>query len=252
MSWPKKKITASSVIAKCWYECAPKSSKGPVRTTCRASSEPVARLRQESAKAFAAAFVGAGHHNRRSQHNRRSLVQFLGKETDMITMSRRQPPYHDPRTRRQHARLGQGMTITKVALIAAATVGASIALPSTAHAGVPPSFQPPSGNILCWIADNAATCRVIDHTYALPPGGDCTSPGWGNSIFLDQGKPPFLTCDSTPPGTYNGLPAHTRLDYGQTQSAGVMTCDSEPSGMTCTDSSTSHFFRVSRESYQFG
>jgi len=32
----------------------------------------------------------------------------------------------------------------------------------------------------------------------------------------------------------------------------MMTCDSEPSGMTCTDSSTGHFFRISRESYQLG
>jgi hypothetical protein len=36
------------------------------------------------------------------------------------------------------------------------------------------------------------------------------------------------------------------------QSVGVITCDSEPAGMTCTDSSTGHFFRVSRESYQLG
>jgi len=26
----------------------------------------------------------------------------------------------------------------------------------------------------------------------------------------------------------------------------------EPTGMTCTDSGTGHFFRVSRESYQLG
>ncbi len=31
-----------------------------------------------------------------------------------------------------------------------------------------------------------------------------------------------------------------------------ITCDSEPSGMTCTDSGTGHFFRVSRDSYQLG
>jgi serine/threonine-protein kinase len=36
------------------------------------------------------------------------------------------------------------------------------------------------------------------------------------------------------------------LDYGQTRSVGAITCDSEPSGMACTDSSTGHYFRRSR------
>jgi hypothetical protein len=42
------------------------------------------------------------------------------------------------------------------------------------------------------------------------------------------------------------------LNYGQTRSAGAITCDSERPGMTCTDSGTGHFFRLSRESYQLG
>jgi hypothetical protein len=172
----------------------------------------------------------------------------------MSTISRRRPikGHDEPRIGRQHTGLGQPMTITKRALIVTATVAATIALPATARAGVPPSFQSPSGNILCWMTDDAATCRVINHTYALPPQGDCTLPGWGNSFFLDQGKPPFLTCDSDPPGTYNGMRTHTTLDYGQTQSMGPFTCDSEQSGVTCTDSSTGHFFRVSSDSYQLG
>jgi hypothetical protein len=33
---------------------------------------------------------------------------------------------------------------------------------------------------------------------------------------------------------------------------GAITCDSEPAGVTCTDISTGHFFRVSRDSYQLG
>jgi hypothetical protein len=46
-------------------------------------------------------------------------------------------------------------------------------------------------------------------------------------------------------------PART-LDYGQTHSVGAMTCESEPSGMTCTDTSSGHYFRVSQESYEGG
>jgi hypothetical protein len=40
------------------------------------------------------------------------------------------------------------------------------------------------------------------------------------------------------------------IDYGQTRSAGQFACDSEPSGITCTDDSTGHFFGISRESDQ--
>jgi hypothetical protein len=42
------------------------------------------------------------------------------------------------------------------------------------------------------------------------------------------------------------------LEFGHTQSAGPITCDSEPTGMTCTDTSSGHFFRVSRESDELG
>jgi hypothetical protein len=42
------------------------------------------------------------------------------------------------------------------------------------------------------------------------------------------------------------------LEYGQTSSAGSITCDSEPEGMTCTDISSGHYFRMSRESNELG
>jgi hypothetical protein len=47
-------------------------------------------------------------------------------------------------------------------------------------------------------------------------------------------------------------PSSQKLDYGQTYSRGAMTCESEPSGVTCTDTVTGHFFRISRESYELG
>lgn len=141
---------------------------------------------------------------------------------------------------------------TTLALIAGA-IAATIAFPATAQAGAAPSFQTPSGNILCWVAGNAVSCHIIDYTYSvhqLP--ADCTSSGWASSFRLYEGKQPYISCNQSPPGTYLGPRTDETLEYGQTRSVGVMTCHSEPSGVTCTDNSTGHYFRVSRDSYQLG
>jgi hypothetical protein len=151
-------------------------------------------------------------------------------ETDMTTLSR-----------------------TKLALTATAAAAAAIALPATANAGVPPSFQTPSGNIMCWIADDAAACSIVDYTYGdRQRPSDCGPDEWPNHFWLFEGKPVSVDCSDTPPGTYHGLRTDRTLDYGQSKSVGVMTCASELSGVTCTDTSTGHFFRVSRDSYELG
>jgi hypothetical protein len=72
---------------------------------------------------------------------------------------------------------------------------------------------------------------------------------WGDDFKLDQGNPPYLVCHT---GGVINIPPKPTLEYGQTRSLDTITCDSEPSNMTCTDSSTGRFLRVSRESYQLG
>ena len=52
--------------------------------------------------------------------------------------------------------------------------------------------------------------------------------------------------------TRRGLESAIKELGGQTKSVGLMTCASEPSGVTCTDTSSGHFFRVSRDSYELG
>jgi hypothetical protein len=47
-------------------------------------------------------------------------------------------------------------------------------------------------------------------------------------------------------------PVNETLAYGQARTFGSITCDSESSGMTCTDSSTGHYFRISRDTYELG
>jgi hypothetical protein len=140
---------------------------------------------------------------------------------------------------------------TKLTLIATATVAAIIALPAAAHADKSDyQFLAPSGNIACGqftttIVDGTKIgvfCDIRSYTWS-----ECG--GHGQRFVLSQEiAGAFYVCN-----TNSADPALPTLPYGQMRSvAGPFTCDSEPSGMTCTDSSTGHFFRVSGESYQLG
>jgi hypothetical protein len=156
------------------------------------------------------------------------------------------------------------MKIAKLALIATTTVAAAIALPAMAHADHNyQQFASPSGNIRCLIIGQdtpipIAMCQIRDFSYAVPPGlardqrgGPCESgTNLGRDFRVDRGSPGYMTCTYSALGSGSG--SWPPLDYGQTRSLGAITCDSEPSGVTCTDSSTGHFFRVSQESYQLG
>ena len=166
------------------------------------------------------------------------------------------------------------MKITQLVPIAAATVATSIAFAAAAHAcgGSGPAlqtFQTPSGNVVCdyqvGMGDDPdkgyVKCEVRDHTWVVDRATDCTGPVAdaqrarglapdGDAFSIIEGEPAKLMC-YWGSGTLNA-PTMSTLDYGQTQSAGAITCESETSGVTCTDSSTGHFFRVSRESYELG
>jgi hypothetical protein len=150
------------------------------------------------------------------------------------------------------------MTTITLALIAPATVTATIGLAGTAHADDEIDFRSPSGDILCTMTQGhdindparygkgVVACQVLNHTYPQPPLADC--PVAGREYDLEQGTPPSLGCQG---GLIVGtLPP--KFDNGQSWSVGTITCDITPPGVTCTDSSTGHFLRLSRDSYQLG
>jgi hypothetical protein len=144
---------------------------------------------------------------------------------------------------------GTKMTVAKFALTAIASAVTVIALPAAnAQADSPQSFVSPSGNIVCGLGTldgkASATCEIRDYSFTAP---HCTQ-GGGNEFGVTEGEPAAPRCHTDT----NFVPGRPILQYGQSRSAGPITCDSEPSGMTCTDKSTGHFFRVSRESYQLG
>jgi hypothetical protein len=137
------------------------------------------------------------------------------------------------------------MTITKLALIAAATIAATVGLAGTAQADDAIDFRSPSGDVTCAMRQSEVACQV-KHNYPQPPLPDC--PVAGREYDLVQGAPASLGCQ----GGAIVDPPPPPLDYGQTRSVGTITCDVEPSGVTCTDSGTGHFMRLSRDSYQLG
>jgi hypothetical protein len=92
-----------------------------------------------------------------------------------------------------------------------------------------------------------ARCEVIDHTWVAPPRSTDCHLNWGDRFELTEGSAAAFNCY----GQESPTPEQT-LAYGQTRSLGTITCDSEYTGMTCTDSSTGHYFRVARETYQLG
>jgi hypothetical protein len=155
--------------------------------------------------------------------------------------------------------------ITKLTVMAAATIAATVALPATAHGDDNrQKFASPSDNIRCVldVSDRTgapmAMCQIRDYSYVVPAGlardeasGEpCPGASKSGDFRLDQGQPGFLRCSYA--ALDGGVGPWPTLNYGQTRSFGAITCDSEPTGVTCTDTSSGHFFRVSSDSYQLG
>jgi len=112
------------------------------------------------------------------------------------------------------------------------------------------AFQSPSGNIDCGIGflnnNGFAMCEIGSHIWVTPPRPPACEGGWGDRIGMDQGSAPALSCHTD---TLRGGTQPT-LAYGNSRTAGEMSCASDVSGITCTDASTGHFFRISRDSYE--
>lgn len=101
-----------------------------------------------------------------------------------------------PATGHANARNASVTTIktTQFALIATATVAATIAPPAPAHAGG--GFASPSGDIACDVftrddGANFATCDIRDHAYMAPPKpASCQLGGWGDRLNMVQRSAP--------------------------------------------------------------
>jgi hypothetical protein len=140
------------------------------------------------------------------------------------------------------------------AIVGAATIGSA----GSAHANpFSAQFQSPSGDISCNLVNyppadthsfgkNFVQCDIANQSWVPPrppPEGRAEAT---ITFVLMRGQLPIVGYS---PGT---LAASDPVNYDGPLSAGAISCRSEQSAMTCTDASTGHFFRVSRESYELG
>jgi hypothetical protein len=142
--------------------------------------------------------------------------------------------------------MGRGWVLPTVIAVAAI-----IALPATAYASpAPHKFITPSGNIWCLVSDgtNGVVCEIREHTYTAPPKPTDCPLAWGDRVSLEPGSAPEVHCHGDTIFE-TGTPT---LPYGQARSAGPVRCESQPTGVTCTEATSGHFFRISRESLELG
>jgi|ERR1700733_9486384 hypothetical protein len=148
--------------------------------------------------------------------------------------------------------------IGMIAGLCTATAAATIGLAPPSHAGFSEQFQSSSGDISCNLvnyppldthsfAKNFVQCDIADHSWVSPKPPPPDRPDAVSTFVLMRGQLPIV---GYRPGTFAA--AGPMLDDAQSGSAGAITCSSEQPAMRCTDVSTGHFFRVSRESYELG
>ncbi|MCV7368677.1 hypothetical protein CRI77_24975 [Mycolicibacterium duvalii] len=106
-------------------------------------------------------------------------------------------------------------------------------------------FTSPSGNIGCVLTDDSVRCDIAARDWAPPPRpASCPD-------FTDYGQ--GLTLGPTGPANFvcagdTALNSGPALPYGQYQAGGGMSCNSEPSGIRCSNSD-GHGFTISRQAY---
>jgi hypothetical protein len=113
--------------------------------------------------------------------------------------------------------------------------------------------QARSGNIASYLgpAERGGTngeigCDIGEYEYAAPPRPATCSLGWGDRFVLTQGTRPEFACH----GDTLRTSGRQTLEDGETAFSGAIRCQIEVAAITCTDTTTGHFFRVSRQSYE--
>jgi hypothetical protein len=148
-----------------------------------------------------------------------------------------------------------GMIAGACAIVGAAAIGSAGSAQANPYSE---QFQSPSGDISCNLVNypptdkfgfgkNFVQCDIVNQSWVPPRPPPPDRADATSTFLLIRGQAPIVGYS---PGTVGD--DGPMLDSAQAPYAGAIGCRSEQSAMKCTDTSTGHFFRVSRESYELG
>lgn len=110
-------------------------------------------------------------------------------------------------------------------------------------------FHTPSGNIGCVMSNTGtplyARCDIGSRTWKAPKQPKDCQLDYGNGVFVEDGKKGALTCAGD-----TVLHQGDEVRYGQTLRIGVLVCDIELRGVTCTNEASQHGFFLSKAAYR--
>jgi len=160
----------------------------------------------------------------------------------VISMSTGTPPPPAPTTT---------VTVTAPAPAPVTVSPSPVGIPVAQHVTSDEPFQSPSGNIHCSMftygaGGHTVRCEVANHTWTATQPDGCQM-NWGDRVALEEGSAAVFGCY----GQQMPAPTHT-LAYGHSQNLGSLSCKSETVGITCVDTTTWHYFSVSRDTVHLG
>jgi hypothetical protein len=105
-------------------------------------------------------------------------------------------------------------------------------------------FTTPSKNIGCFVAADAARCDIVQKSWKPPPKpADCDL-DYGNGLAVDAEQKATVTCaGDTVLGSKEILP------YGEAVRVGSFVCESQSTGVRCSNDRSGHGFTISRDKY---
>ncbi len=108
------------------------------------------------------------------------------------------------------------------------------------------AFRTPTGNIVCAVAQEGASCGIREFDYPVPAKPDsCGLAGWGQFLSVNQSGPGQIACSDGVPAD----PMSPVLDYGASVRSGAFTCSSAVTGVSCLNTRTGHGFDLSKEKF---
>jgi hypothetical protein len=106
------------------------------------------------------------------------------------------------------------------------------------------AFQSPTGNIACVMTGKYVRCDIAERDWSPPPApADCPV-DYGQGIQLPANGSAEFVCA----GDTVLKPQAEELPYGSSSHVGLITCESEDSGIECENESGGDF-KLSREEY---